>query len=88
MRLFSRSATLSLLLSGLFLALAAPLFAQVVGGTISGTVKDRSGAALPRASVAILNQETGSTRHLVTGVDGTFSAPSLPIGSYSVQVNA
>ena len=59
---------------------------QVVGGTISGTVLDPTGASIPGATVLIHNQETGGERHLVSGDSGTYSAPSVPIGSYTVSV--
>jgi len=38
--------------------------AQVVGGTISGSVTDATGAAVPNASVLVHNDETGNERHL------------------------
>ena len=82
-RRFARFASLAFLF---FLALL-PLRAQVVGGTISGIVEDSTGAALPDASVVVHNMETGAVRSLVSGNDGRFSAPSVPIGSYSITVS-
>ena len=64
-----------------------PLSAQVVGGTISGIVQDSTGAAIPGASVVVRNVETGAVRSLVTGSDGRFSAPSVPIGSWSITIS-
>lgn len=58
--------------------------AQVSTGTISGTVKDSSGAALPGANVVILNQDTGISRTLQTDQGGQYSAPSLNPGNYRV----
>ncbi|HTF70828.1 MAG TPA: carboxypeptidase-like regulatory domain-containing protein, partial [Edaphobacter sp.] len=60
--------------------------AQVVGGTLSGTVTDPTGAALSEASVLIHNDETGNERNLTTGPDGRFAAPSVPIGTYTITV--
>lgn len=60
--------------------------AQVVGGTLSGTVTDPDGAALSEASVLIHNDETGNERNLTTGPDGRFAAPSVPIGTYTITV--
>lgn len=71
-------------LAALLSASLLPLRAQVVGGTISGVVEDSTGAAIPGATVTVRNTETGATRALVTGADGRFSAPSVPIGSYSI----
>jgi len=60
--------------------------AQVVGGTIGGTVKDGSGALLGGAKVTVRQIETGATRTLTTDADGRFHAPSVPVGVYSVTV--
>lgn len=62
------------------------LQSQVVGGSISGTVADTSGAALPAASVLIRNDETGGERHLLTNSLGQYAAPSVPIGRYTVRI--
>jgi hypothetical protein len=70
----------------LFFVLFSPSIAQVVGGTLSGIVTDPSGAALSDAVVLIHNDETGNERKLTTGADGRFSAPSVPIGSYTISV--
>src|SRR5271170_4509135 len=60
--------------------------AQVVGGTIAGEVVDPAGGAVSGAKVLIHNQETGTVRELITAEGGTFSAPSIPVGAYSVTV--
>src|SRR5262249_48962864 len=72
----------------LCLLLSGSAFAQGTGGTISGTVTDSSGGALPTAKVTILNQATGLTRELVTNEQGFFSAPNLLPGNYTVTVSA
>lgn len=64
------------------------LTAQVVGGTISGSVTDASGAAIPNAQVTVHNDETGNERRLTTAGDGRYSAPSIPVGSYTITVIA
>ena len=60
--------------------------AQTFRGTILGSVSDSSGAAIPGASVTIKNLGTGLTRTVVTQDDGSYAAPELPIGNYSVTV--
>jgi hypothetical protein len=60
--------------------------AQVVGGTISGTIVDSAGAVIPGATVLIRNQETGGERHLVSDATGAYAAPSIPIGTYTISV--
>ena len=62
-------------------------YAQIVGGTISGTVREATGATLTGATVTVRQSETGATRTIVTGADGRFYAPSVPVGEYSVSVN-
>jgi len=77
--------TLSLAGSVLWLeAAAASPQSQAINGSIEGTVKDSSGAALPGVSVTITNTDTGAQRVVVSTVDGVYRAPLLPLGSYSV----
>ena len=58
--------------------------AQVTTGTISGTVKDSTGAVLPGTKVVVLNQETGIARTVQADAAGHYSAPSLGLGNYQV----
>jgi carboxypeptidase family protein/TonB-dependent receptor-like protein len=58
--------------------------AQTVTGTMSGTVIDRSGGALPGTTITIHNAETGLERIVQTNATGFFSAPFLPVGRYNV----
>ncbi|MGA8343925.1 MAG: TonB-dependent receptor [Candidatus Sulfotelmatobacter sp.] len=77
-------------LSLIALAFSAPLFAQGgATGAITGTVQDPSGAVIANAEVRITNQDTGVLeRSVKTGADGSFTAPLLPVGTYSVSVQA
>src|SRR5579871_6427158 len=76
-----------------FLALALGIsfsigaFAQSTG-TIQGTVTDASGAAVPNASVTIRNQATGEERTTQAGAAGLYVVPSLPVGTYRIEVKA
>jgi len=70
----------------LFLAVVAPVFGQNATGTILGIVKDAQGGAVAGATVTIRNTETGLTRSLTTGEDGSYRAPALPVGTYSIKV--
>ncbi|HEX3572157.1 MAG TPA: carboxypeptidase-like regulatory domain-containing protein [Acidobacteriaceae bacterium] len=81
--MFSRTLLASLLALASF-----PVAAQVVGGTIFGSVTDASGATIPNAQVRVHNDETGNERRLTTGDDGRYSAPSVPVGSYTIFVSA
>src|SRR5208283_377590 len=69
---------------GLAIALAVPAFGQVVGGAISGTVRDQTGAVLPGATVSIQNVETGFVRDLTAEDAGHYVAPSIPVGRYKI----
>jgi len=75
------------LLSGLLLALA-PATAQVLYGTVAGTVTDPTGAAVPKATVSLVNTATGLSRQVSTDETGYFSVPNLLQGSYDITVNA
>jgi hypothetical protein len=77
-------------LSVLALAFAVQAFAQGgATGAITGTVQDPSGAFVASADVRITNQETGVLeRSVKTGADGSFTAPLLPVGTYTVNVQA
>ena len=66
--------------------LTAAAMAQVVTGTISGTVTDSTGAVLPGAKVVIQNEDTGISRTVTTDNAGRYSAPSLSLGGYRVTV--
>ena len=68
------------------LVFAIPAFAQVPVGSIRGSVKDSSGAIVPGANVTIRNTDTAQTRTVVSGEDGEYLAPSLPVGRYDVTV--
>ena len=71
----------------LVLAFAAAGWSQVVSGSISGTVRDGSGAAISGATVIIRNVETGTTRTLTSDAEGRYAAPAIPVGSYSVTAS-
>jgi hypothetical protein len=60
--------------------------AQIVGGTVSGTVMDAAGAVISGAEVTIRNQETGGERHLISDATGAYAAPSIPVGVYTISV--
>lgn len=84
--LFSRRSRLAAVLLYL-VSLPAMLSAQVVGGSISGTISDSSGGVIDGAAVVVHNTETGTERRLTTDAAGRYSAPSLAVGIYDVTVN-
>jgi outer membrane receptor protein involved in Fe transport len=75
----------------LLLALAIPnsALAQEVTGTILGTVTDTSGATVSGAVITITNTDRNAVeRSLTTTSAGRFTVPLLPIGHYSIKVEA
>jgi hypothetical protein len=76
------------LLLALVVTLSSSLLAQAPTGTVAGAVSDQVGALLPNARVTVTNRGTGAARIVQTAVDGTFSVPSLPAGSYDVLIEA
>jgi hypothetical protein len=63
-------------------------FGQRDLGTISGTITDASGAAVPSAKITITNDATGVVTNSQTNEAGAFTVPALNPGTYSVTVEA
>src|ERR1700735_1869874 len=57
-------------------------------GSITGTVKDASGAAVPGATVVISSPERGINRQMATNSTGEYNESALPEGNYDVIVSA
>jgi len=64
------------------------LWAQQVAGSIRGTVTDASGGAVSTAAITAKQSETGFTRSTASDGQGRFIFVELPVGHYSVQVEA
>jgi hypothetical protein len=69
----------------LFLSVSS-LFASGPTGTVTGTIKDPSGAIIPKARVIVTNEETNSARTAETNDGGDYTVALLPIGRYRVAV--
>jgi hypothetical protein len=67
---------------------AALVFSQANTGSISGTVADPNGASVPGAKVRAKQIETGQELETVTTEAGLYVFPSLPVGNYTVTVEA
>src|SRR5579863_2527671 len=83
-----RIAVYGLAVAALSLLLSAPVYPQVSGATLTGTVTDPSGAAIPNTQVTIKNTGTAETRNVTTNADGLYTAPNLLPGSYDVTFTA
>lgn len=69
---------------GFFLSFA--MGAASVGGSISGTVTDSTGAVIRAAIVTVANSETGVRNSAVTDGRGAYAFPALPEGRYEVEI--
>ena len=61
---------------------------QGLTGQISGTITDQNGAAVAKARVEVVNQETGLRREVEADSDGLFVATQLLPGTYAIYVTA
>jgi outer membrane receptor protein involved in Fe transport len=61
------------------------LSAQQGRGSIFGQVTDPSAAGVPNATVRLIQVETNGRFRAVTGSDGSYSSPGLPVGTYRVE---
>jgi len=53
--------------------------------TISGTVRDQSGAVLPGVTITVTQQETALVRTTVSNETGSYVLPNLPLGPYRLE---
>jgi hypothetical protein len=56
--------------------------------TITGTVLDKLGAAIPAAEVTLTQEETGFTSKSISNDSGNFTFPGLNVGTYDLKVSA
>src|SRR6266700_3246908 len=65
---------------------AIGIFAQSERGTITGAIRDSSGAVVPGAKISIKNAATNVNIGAVSNGQGEYTVPSLSPGAYSVRV--
>jgi hypothetical protein len=71
-----------------FLGAAMALYAQSFGGKIVGLVTDSSAAVVPRAAITVTSEGTGAQRRMLTDANGIYVAAELPVGHYTVRIDA
>lgn len=76
------------LLLGFFLCCGQFVYAQGTTADVVGTVTDNTGAILPNAKVTVTNTGTNIARTVTTDNSGDYTVNLLPIGIYSVKVEA
>jgi len=69
----------------LFVIAVSESVAQQSTATILGAVRDASGAVIPSVSLTARNLETGQTRTVATGLDGSYRFSAMPVGTYEVR---
>jgi hypothetical protein len=73
-------------LLALLLSIPLGLHAQQYSGSIVGSVTDSTGAAIPGATITVINTGSGSKATQTSGGQGEFTFAQLPIGTYEVHV--
>ena len=58
--------------------------AQTSFGTITGIIRDASGAVLPNVNITATNEQTGLSRQATTDANGAYTVPSLPPAIYTI----
>lgn len=76
---------LTLVLFSLFFFFVPVAKTQVTTAALLGTVRDETGAVLPRVNVTIKNVGTGIVRTVMSDDHGRYDAPNLSLGNYEVQ---
>ncbi len=65
-----------------------PVVAQSIQGSILGSVKDQTGAAVPNATVKITDTDTGTSRTVISNDGGDYQLLNIPADHYKVEVTA
>jgi hypothetical protein len=71
-----------------FVCLCGTARAQIVSGTIVGTVTDATGAVVTNGSITATNESTGVARSAAADASGGYVLPQLPPGNYRVSISA
>ena|SRR5438270_12136969 len=70
------------------LAISSVGYSQILYGSITGNVKDPSGAPVPGATVQAQNPDTGFQREATTNNDGIYLISDLPPGTYNITITS
>jgi hypothetical protein len=76
-------------LCGFIAVVAAPLsFCASANGTVSGTLKDPSGASIQGAKITLMNTALRAAYKTTSNGQGFYSFPLLPVGHYNLTIEA
>ncbi len=79
---------LLLVIAGVLALMTCPVMHGQATGSFSGNVFDKTGSGVPGASVTATSQGTGLARDAKTDSAGHYLLPLLPVGTYTVHVDA
>jgi hypothetical protein len=80
-RVFRFAALVALVL---LLSIGSRAHAQILYGSISGTVTDKTGAVVPNVAITLTNQDTGDKRNTQASGDGSYNLLDVLPGNYSL----
>lgn len=72
----------------MLLACSSSSFAQVLYGSLTGTIEDASNAAVPNAKIEVVNMATGVSRQATSDERGAFQFNDLQAGNYRVSITS
>jgi len=72
----------------MFMLVITPSFAQFDTAEVLGTVRDKTGAVVPKAALTLLNIDTGIQAKTTADDNGNYDFSNVKIGSYKVTVEA
>jgi Carboxypeptidase regulatory-like domain/TonB-dependent Receptor Plug Domain len=82
------SSVLTLVAGFLMLMTTLNLQAQLEQGSLTGTIKDPSGAVVPNVPVTLTNGATGVAQNAVSTSTGTYSFVAVNAGTYTLKATA
>ena len=85
---FGLAVALSVGACAMFSAAGTVALAQVDQGSISGTIRDSSGASVPGAKVTLTNSANGFAVTVTTDASGNYTATPLKLGGYTIKAVA
>jgi hypothetical protein len=71
-----------------FWLVAGLCFAQFENGEVLGTIRDATGSAVPRATVTLINNDTGLQAKTTSDTNGAYTFPNVKVGRYTVTAEA
>ncbi|PYU25239.1 MAG: hypothetical protein DMG30_05960 [Acidobacteria bacterium] len=77
------------ILAFFLLTVVPPSFSQATAlAQLNGTIRDQTGAVVPRATISLRNKDTNQTQTSSSGNEGYYTFANVPPGSYELSVEA